>query len=86
MSVSQCAACDAIVPQHENGCLAHHGLRVDYEHSLASAPDDYIAKVPSQVVKDVPANIPRALLPEYVTDLILKRSARIGKLRHLRIL
>jgi hypothetical protein len=37
---------------------------VSYEHSLASAPDDYIATVPSQVVKDVPANIPRALLPE----------------------
>jgi hypothetical protein len=60
--------------------------RVSYEHSLASAPDDYIAKVPSQVVEDVPANIPRALLPEYITDLILKRSARIGKIRHLRIL
>ena len=40
----------------------------------------------SQVVEDVPANIPRALLPEYITDLILKRSARIGKIRHLRIL
>ena len=60
--------------------------RVSYEHSLASAPDDYIAKVPSQVVEDVPANIPRALLPEYIADLILKRSARIGKIRHLRIL
>jgi hypothetical protein len=60
--------------------------RVSYEHSLASAPDDYIAKVPSQVVEDVPANIPRALLPEYITDLILKRSARIGKIRYLRIL
>ena len=60
--------------------------RVSYELSLASAPDDYIAKVPSQVVKDVPANIPRALLPEYIADLILKRSARIGKIRHLRIL
>jgi hypothetical protein len=60
--------------------------RVSYEHSLASAPNDYIAKVPSQVVKDVPANIPRALLPEYITDLLLKRSARIGKIRHLRIL
>jgi hypothetical protein len=60
--------------------------RVSYEHSLASAPDDYIAKVPSQVVESVPANIPRALLPEYITDLILKRSARIGKIRHLRIL
>jgi hypothetical protein len=60
--------------------------RVSYEHSLASAPDDYIAQVPSQVVEDVPANIPRALLPEYITDLILKRSARIGRIRRLRIL
>ena len=53
--------------------------RVSYEHSLESAPDDYIAKVPSQVVKDVPANIPRALLPEFISDLILKRSVRIGR-------
>ena len=60
--------------------------RVSYEHSLASAPDDFIAKVPSQVVEGVPANIPRALLPEYITDLILKRSVRIGKIRHLRII
>ena len=60
--------------------------RVSYEHSLASAPDDYIAKVSSQVVEGVPANIPRALLPEFIKDLILKRSARIGKIRGLRIL
>ena len=60
--------------------------RVSYEHGLASAPDDYIAKVSSQVVEDVPANIPRALLPEFIKDLILKRSARIGKIRGLRIL
>ena len=60
--------------------------RVSYEHSLASAPDDFIAKVPSQVVEGVPANIPRALLPEYITDLILKRSVRIGKIRHLRVI
>jgi hypothetical protein len=38
------------------------------------------------VVEDVPANIPRALLPEGITNPILKRSARIGKIRHLRIL
>jgi hypothetical protein len=60
--------------------------RVNYEHSLASAIDDYIAKVPSQVVEGVPANIPRALLPEFITDFILKRSTRIGKIRHLRII
>jgi hypothetical protein len=60
--------------------------RVSYEHSLASAPDDYIVKVPSQIVDDVPANIPRALLPEFITDLILQRSPQIGKIRHMWIL
>jgi hypothetical protein len=35
---------------------------------------------------DVPANIPRALLPEYITDMILKRSSQIAKIRNLRTL
>jgi hypothetical protein len=60
--------------------------RVSYEHSLASAPEDFIAKVPSQLVEGVPANIPRALLPEFISDLIRKRSVRIGKIRNLRLL
>ncbi|KAE8758398.1 hypothetical protein FSO04_18555 [Paraburkholderia madseniana] len=60
--------------------------RVSYEHSLKSAPDDFIVHVPPQLVDDVPANVPRALLPEYITDLILKRSPQIGKIRCLRIL
>ena len=60
--------------------------RISYEHSLASAPDDYIVHVPSQLVDDVPANIPRALLPEYIADLIRQRSPQIGKIRSLRIL
>ena len=60
--------------------------RVSYEHSLASAPEDFIARVPSQLVEGVPANIPRALLPEFISDLILKRSVRIGKIRNLRLL
>jgi hypothetical protein len=60
--------------------------RVSYEHSLKNKPDEFIVHVPSQLVEDVPANVPRALLPEYITDLILKRSPRIGKIRHLRIL
>jgi hypothetical protein len=60
--------------------------RVSYEHSLASAPEDFIAKVPSQLVEGVPANIPRALLPEFISDLIRKRSVRIGKIRKLRLL
>jgi hypothetical protein len=59
---------------------------VSYEHSLASAPSDFIVNVPSQVVADVPANVPRALLPEFISDLIRQRSPRIGRIRNLRIL
>lgn len=60
--------------------------RVAYEHSLQSAPDHFVVHVPSQLVDDVPANIPRALLPEYITDMILKRSSQIAKIRNLRVL
>ncbi|CAE6935148.1 hypothetical protein [Paraburkholderia domus] len=60
--------------------------RVSYEHSLRNAPDDFIVHVPSQLVDGVPASVPRALLPEYITDLILKRSPQIGKIRQLRLL
>lgn len=60
--------------------------RVTYEHSLASAPDNFIVLVPSQLVSDVPENIPRALLPEFLTDLIRQRSPQIGRIRNLRIL
>jgi len=60
--------------------------RVSYEHSLAEAPDDFIAQVPGQLVTDVPATVPRALLPEFIADLIRQRSPRIGKIRNLRIL
>ncbi|WP_250478852.1 MULTISPECIES: hypothetical protein [unclassified Caballeronia] len=60
--------------------------RVSYQYSLASAPDDFTGQVGSQTVYDVPANIARALLPEYITDLILRRSPQIEKIRHLRIL
>ncbi|RQZ39163.1 hypothetical protein DIE16_13390 [Burkholderia sp. Bp9090] len=60
--------------------------RVSYEHSLKNDPDEYIVHVPSQLVEEVPANVPRALLPEYITELILKRSPQMGKIRHLRIL
>jgi hypothetical protein len=61
-------------------------VRVTYEHSLASAPEEFIVHVPSQLVTDIPANVPRALLPEFITELIIKRSATIGKVRNLRIL
>ena len=60
--------------------------RVSYEHSLAAAPDAFIVNVPSQVITDVAATVPRALLPEFIADLIRQRSPRIGKIRHLRIL
>ena len=61
-------------------------FRVSYEHSLASAPDEFIANVASQVVTDIPANVPRALLPEFIASLIVERSPSIGKIRNLRIL
>ena len=68
-------------------CLAHlMQVRVAYEHSLIDAPDDFIVQVPSQLIDDVPANVPPVLLPEYLTDLILKRSPQIGKIRNLRLL
>ncbi|MEB2540426.1 MULTISPECIES: hypothetical protein [Burkholderia cepacia complex] len=61
-------------------------VRVAYEHSLTDAPDDFIVQVPSQLIDDVPANIPPILLSEYVTHLILQRSPQIGKVRNLRLL
>jgi hypothetical protein len=60
--------------------------RVSYEHSLATDPDAFIAHIPSQLVTDVPATVPRALLPEFIADLIRQRSPRIGRIRNLRVL
>jgi len=60
--------------------------RVSYEHILASSPDDFIARVASQLVDNVPAIIPRALLPEFIADLILERSPQIGRIRYMRVL
>ncbi|RZF25885.1 hypothetical protein EVC45_31220 [Paraburkholderia sp. UYCP14C] len=60
--------------------------RVSYEHSLASAPDAFIVQIPSQLVTGVPATVPRALLPEFIADLIRQRSPRIGRIRNLRVL
>jgi hypothetical protein len=42
--------------------------------------------VPSQLVNDVPTNIPGAVLFEYTTDIIRKRSPQIVKTRKVRIL
>ena len=61
-------------------------IRVAYEHSLATAPEEFIVQVPSQLVTDIPANVPRALLPEFIANLIVERSPAIGKIRNLRIL
>jgi hypothetical protein len=61
-------------------------IRVAYEHSLASAPEEFIVQVPSQLVTDIPANVPRALLPEFIASLIVERSPTIGKIRNLKIL
>ncbi|MFP3569875.1 hypothetical protein [Paraburkholderia sp. SIMBA_030] len=60
--------------------------RVSYEHSLKSDPDAFIVQVPSQFVGGIPGNIPRALLPEYIAELILNRSPTIGNIRNLRVL
>lgn len=60
--------------------------RVSYEHSLQSDPDQFIVQVPSQLVEGIPPNILRALLPEYITELILQRSPGIGRIRNLRVL
>lgn len=60
--------------------------RVSYEHSLKSVPDAFIVWVPLQVVDGIPANVPAALLPEYIADLILQRSPTIGRIRNLRVL
>lgn len=60
--------------------------QVSYEHSLKSAPSDFIVHVPCQLIENVPDDIPFALLPEFITNLILSRSAQIGKIRELRIL
>jgi len=41
--------------------------------------------VPSQIVDDIPANIPRALLPEYIAGLLRQRSSEIARIRNLRV-
>jgi hypothetical protein len=73
----------AIPPTEGNSTMDY---RVSYEHSLATDPDAFIAHIPSQLVTDVPATVPRALLPEFIADLIRQRSPRIGRIRNLRVL
>lgn len=81
---------DPLIESSAEGIVPWSGVvmdyRVSYEHSLKNKPDEFIVHVPSQFVEGVPANVPRALLAEYITDLILKRSPQIGKIRNLRIL
>ena len=57
-----------------------------YEHSLANAPGDFIVNVPSQLVRDVPPTVLRALLREFLGKLILERSPSIGRIRNLIVL
>ena len=54
--------------------------------ACASAPDNFIVQAPSQLLEEVPANIPRTPIPVFTADLILSRSPQIRKIRHLRIL
>ena len=58
---------------------------VSYEHSLKSAPDDFIVRVPSQLISDVPATVPPVLLTEFLANMIRSRSPLIGKIRNLHI-
>lgn len=60
--------------------------QVSYEHSLQTDPEAFIVRVPSQRVEGIPASIPRELVPEYITELILQRSPAIGRIRNLRVL
>lgn len=69
-----------------SAAIENMNYHVTYEHSLKSAPDDFIVHVPCQLVDNVPDDIPRALLPEFITKLILSRSPQIGKIRDLRLL
>ncbi len=71
---------------HVTGPCIDMDYRVSYEHSLKSDPGAFIVLVPSQLVDGIPRNIPRAPLPEYITELILSRSPTIGKIRNLRVL
>ncbi|MGF6613107.1 hypothetical protein OKW45_008095, partial [Paraburkholderia sp. WSM4175] len=52
----------------------------------AAAPDAFIVHIPSQLVTDVQATVPRALLPEFIADVIRQRSPGIGRIRNLRVL
>jgi hypothetical protein len=60
--------------------------RISYEYSLKAAPENFVVHVPSQLVDGIPANIPRALLPEYIADLLRQRSSGIGRIRNLWVL
>lgn len=91
---SPCAAPTApLMPAREGVQFEHEAIRVPameyhvtYEYSLSDAPDDYIVSVPSQLVREVPSNIPPVLLPEFIKNQILQRSPRIANIRRLQIL
>jgi hypothetical protein len=72
---------DIIAHLHSGDQNAQMEYCVSYEHSLAADPNDFVVLVPSQLVDDVPANVPRALLPEFIAELIKQRSPQIGRKR-----
>nr|WP_244125890.1 hypothetical protein [Burkholderia gladioli] len=61
-------------------------VHVAQEHSRADVSGDFIVQVPSLLIGNVPINTLRALLPEYLVDLILKCSSKIVDIRNLRLL
>jgi hypothetical protein len=78
-------AVDAATPQSNPGAR-FHGLSRQLRAQRGKRADEFIVQVPSQLIGDVPANIPRALLPEFIGELILRRSLQMGRIRRLRIL
>jgi hypothetical protein len=60
--------------------------RVTYNYSFVDKPDEVIYHVVEQLVTDVPANVPRALLPGFIAGLIKHRSPRMSTIRNLRVL
>jgi hypothetical protein len=70
----------------ESNGIQTMNYRVTYEHSLQNAPDEFIVQVPVQVVSDVPENVRREELADFITKLILERSPGMGKIRNMRVL
>ncbi|KAA1005364.1 hypothetical protein FVF58_29555 [Paraburkholderia panacisoli] len=57
------------LPHYHRLARRHRLLDGSRKHSLKNQPDEFIFSVPSQLVENIPSNVPRALLPEYITEL-----------------